>query len=304
MSVYVTKTFAKCIVAGEHSVLRGYPALVFPVHRTSLTLSYKKTAQEFSVEFTGPYAKELGLVFWGVLEEALKKVGKKRSDLSGELTVEDNIPIGGGLGASAAVCVAVARLWQELNFITVEGIYEFSRNLENLFHGESSGVDIAAAMANQGLFFLRGGERTPLIINWQPAWYLSYSGKKGMTSECVQKVKAVGMSSPGRLEKIDKQMLRSVELAKQALEMDEKSGMELLANSIDLANNCFRQWDLIDHELQQHMDLLTQRGALAVKPTGSGGGGYVLSLWTQAPNCIDELKMIPLSVKSQPSRES
>lgn len=31
------------------------------------------------------------------------------------------------------------------------------------------------------------------------------------------------------------------------------------------------------------MNRLTAEGALAVKPTGSGGGGFVLSLWDRQP---------------------
>jgi mevalonate kinase len=41
------------------------------------------------------------------------------------------------------------------------------------------------------------------------------------------------------------------------------------------------------------MEMLKKAGAVAVKPTGSGGGGYVLSLWTTQPP--EELlsKLIP-----------
>ncbi len=40
---------------------------------------------------------------------------------------------------------------------------------------------------------------------------------------------------------------------------------------------------LISESLQQHMQQLLHEGALAVKPTGSGSGGYVLSLWESEP---------------------
>ena len=42
--------------------------------------------------------------------------------------------------------------------------------------------------------------------------------------------------------------------------------------------------------LQQHMNHLLSSGAIAVKPTGSGGGGFVLSLWEKRPR--DELGLI------------
>ena len=46
-----------------------------------------------------------------------------------------------------------------------------------------------------------------------------------------------------------------------------------------MAKDCFEQWGLIDSSVQAEMDRLSAQGALAVKPTGSGGGGYLLSLW-------------------------
>ena len=57
----------------------------------------------------------------------------------------------GSMGGSAALCVGITRFFAHLDYLPQDAIYEFSRSLEDLFHGESSGVDIAVAMEGQGI---------------------------------------------------------------------------------------------------------------------------------------------------------
>ena len=118
-------------------------------------------------------------------------------------------------------------------------------------------------------------------MNWKPKWYVSYSGKRGVTLECVNKVKDLLARDPEKGLKIDQQMRTAVELAEKSLQMNESEGLELMKQSMHLAKDCFDQWGLT---VQSHVQWLLDQGAIAVKPTGSGDGGYVLSLWTQNPS--------------------
>lgn len=283
---FKTKTFGKWILAGEHSVLRGCPALVFPLKSKNLEFQFFKGPENLHLVLEGPHGKEMELLFWGVLEKASELCQYDRSQLHGTIQINSNVPVGAGMGASATLCVAIAQFFHFLMLIQSDRIYDFARDLENLFHGESSGVDIAVALEGKGLFFKRSGERKALDVQWQPCLYISYTGKRGVTSECVAQVKKIIQNDPEKGFHIDQQMesvvFRSLEIltgpSNEKTEINQK-----LAQQLKLGRECFDQWGLNDGEPQSHMEILVAQGALAVKPTGSGGGGYVLSLWQNEP---------------------
>ena len=293
MSSFAKSVSGKWILAGEHSVLRGIPALVFPTCAYRMKFSHKPSAAKFTIGFDGEGKTELQLIFWGLFEQALDSLGLSRNDLNGHLTIKNTLPLGAGLGASAALCVGVTYWLRNQGLLDnwldryendkVLGVYNFARNLENMFHQESSGVDIAVALEGMALKFMRGGEWSPLNLNWKPKLYLSFSGQKGVTSECVKRVKTLSGRSKRLGEKIDEQMREAVELAEKALALEETQGLPLLAQSLDKARDSFVQWGLCDGALERHMRELTQLGAYSVKPTGSGQGGFVLSLWIDDP---------------------
>ncbi|MGE0762129.1 MAG: mevalonate kinase [Bdellovibrionales bacterium] len=286
----------KWILAGEHAVLRGSPALVFPIKSRGMKLEYTESVEPLQLELVGEHGDELKLLAWGVIENAVQRLGQKPTNLTGHLRISSNLPIGAGLGASAALCAVISRWCQHLGWLEEKEIYEFSRSLEDLFHGESSGVDVAVALSGQGLHFIRGGQRTQLKPAWQPHFYLSFSGKRGVTSECVAKVKQLMIQDSALATRLDQRMRAAVELAAMALghaqeniHFDKVQGFGQMVEALDMAHSCFEEWGLIDENLRQHLHILRHSGAAAVKPTGSGGGGYVLSLWhTPVPDSLKD----------------
>lgn len=296
MDSFTTTVFGKSIIAGEHTVIRGGPALVVPVVEKQLQLTFKPKDKEFEATFHGDMKEELRLVFWGLMERALDMAGRKRSELVGELLLKNTVPVGAGLGASATLCVAVGRFFHSLKWVKHTELPEFCRLLENIFHGESSGADIAAALAGEPIEFQRGQTPKSLKINWQPDWYLSYSGQRGLTSECVRRVKELWNEDKKEGQKIDDEMKESVQLAKIALTKSKKEGLLDLVEAIQKARHCFDRWGLSQGANERHMQKLAEFGAIASKPTGSGGGGYILSLWRQEPPKEIHKDLIPLVI--------
>ncbi|CDZ77831.1 mevalonate kinase [Legionella massiliensis] len=282
---FQTTTHGKWILAGEHAVLRGHGALVFPIKEKKLTLSYRKSGNELSADYVGTSGTDMHLLFWSVLEQGQQLLGRSLNNLDGHFHIYSDIPIGVGMGASAALCVATARWFAAQNFLAEDAIFSFAKDLENLFHGKSSGLDIAGVAAESGILFQQGNMK-PVHQSWQPHWFLSSCGQIGITSHCINQVNEIWQNDPAKAAFIDQKMSDSVKMSADALEKNTAESLNNLAKAINLTADCFKQWGLISETLQQHMQMLLNSGALAVKPTGSGGGGYVLSLWQQPPEAL------------------
>lgn len=287
---FSTTTHGKWVLAGEHAVLRGKGALVFPVKEKKLALNYTPSNSALSIECEGSSGMEMRFLLWNVLERGQQLTGKTLNQLTGHFHLQSNVPIGGGMGASAALCVAVARWFAAQNLIAPETTTSFARNLEDLFHGQSSGLDIAGAAADKGVYFQQGIIQ-PLTQHWQPCWYLSSCEQIGLTAHCIAKVKQLWQDNPEKAAAIDEVMADAVDKARAALKMQaSEDAFALLSQAIHQGYDCFRRWGLISENLAHHIALLQKAGAAAVKPTGSGGGGYVVSLWDKPP------KKLPVEV--------
>ncbi len=283
-----TTAHAKCILAGEHAVLKGCPALVLPVHLKTLTLSCQDLDREVHIDYQHsylPYEQTFLLFFWETLFEGVKFLKKDIHHIFGRISLTNNIPMGGGIGFSAALCVVIARLFAWRGLINEDQIFSFAKKMENIFHGNSSGLDIAGAMFDQITHFELSGDIHSIESDWQPRLYLSYSGQPKQTAHAVNLVMAFRKAHRALANRLDQEMQDSVLQIEEALQSKKSLDhrLSIFANALFHAHHCFQEWGLITPTLHNHIDELYRMGAIAVKPTGAGEGGYVLSLWKETP---------------------
>ncbi|MEE3003249.1 MAG: hypothetical protein VX335_02745 [Pseudomonadota bacterium] len=290
---YSTSAHAKFILTGEHSVLRGGGALVFPLNSKQVKLNYTSTPDLLTVSFSGESEESMSIIFWGLLDSALTLIGRYGEVIKGKIYIENSIPLGMGLGFSAAICVVLTKFFISLGWIEEGNLVAFATKLEDYFHGKSSGIDVLGVTSDECVFFSGGSAKKNLVLPWRPKFYLMYTGHVSVTAKCIKKVQNLALSDQCYATDIDNEMSKSVLLAKEALELGEE-GFEQLCASMEAAQLCFEKWGLVPPAVSDKIAFMKQNGAAAVKLTGAGDGGYLLGIWRQSP--VGSLKDILLEL--------
>lgn len=280
------KAHAKCILAGEHAVVRGYSAVVLPLHDLQVTMKYLATDTALNADYVGAYGESMLLMFWGTLKKAFELIDHDIEKKTGQLIIENNIPMCSGLGFSAALCIVIGRWFIDQGWLTEDKLFHFARELEDKFHQESSGVDIAGSIADEAVYYHRNSTPEYFNLSWRPKLFISYTDHISVTAEAVKTVKHLFETEPLIARRIDIDMAESALIAKEALCLQEDKGLSMLIDAMHKANDCFHRWQLVSEQLQNHIEMLSRYGALAVKPTGAGIGGHVLSLWAEEPKAL------------------
>ncbi len=275
--LFKTQASGKWVLTGEHSVLRGGTALALPHHEIGLTLTFEPT-QGTGLSVLPETAESL-------IHELMELVNSVGENLrpQGRLTIESTIPVGAGLGSSAALCVALSR-WMSVPLeIEDSKLTDFATHLEHRFHGRSSGMDVAAISLGEPISFVMGKGSSSLGVKKLPQFTFHDTALRSRTSECVLKVEEFRTRSPGVARSVDDAMSAASQLAIEGLVIfdrgDIEGGLALLKRAMQQGQKCFESWDLLPDEARRLEEKLMHQGALAVKLTGAGGGGMVVALW-------------------------
>jgi mevalonate kinase len=266
-------SYAKWILSGEHTVVRGGKAIVFPLNYYKCSLFYEE-ADELIIDEYLPYRS----IFISLLHKAAALTNTDFHEVRGKITEKTDIPVKSGLGSSAAICRNVANIFMYLGFC--DDVASLARCLEDTFHGKSSGLDISVAMINNPLVFQQNRIIDVLEKPFLAQLMLSYSGRKSCTSRCADIIETVHRDDSAKAVELDAMMNQSSDLCECGV---RNSDFNKLREGINLGNQVFHQWNLCDASLDDHMNFLTSMGAVASKPIGSGLGGYVVSLWEKQP---------------------
>lgn len=257
---------AKVIVAGEHAVLAGHPALVVPIKNKQLIGSFRDQNKFDAICFGSNMANATDL--WRSF--IIRACELRKCEPRGIWTLNIDIPIGAGLGFSSALAVLTAKWMAELGYLPAAEIFSFAHELEQPIHGFSSGCDVAGALANDPIIYNMIGRLDYLSNNWRPNLAWSSTNSKSNTKDQILKVRNCQNIN------ITTNMANA---AKSAISAWQTEDLYLLATAMNKANEAFKEWGLVTAAMQAKMDLYNSLGAIACKPTGAGGGGCILSLW-------------------------
>lgn len=298
---FQTSVPGKWVLAGEHAVIRGAPAVALPRLDCELSLEFEPSSLpnqglEVYPQMLTDFVENLFQITQGLAQGPWKETLKNHwanvsssngpslhSRPSGKLRITSTIPIGAGIGSSAAICVALSRWVGKAFQLELRQILELGTRLEDFFHGKSSGMDIATVSVGEPIVFYRGRGFERLGVDHLPTFTFHDTGLRSLTKECVLKVETFLQTHPEQGQQLEEQMREASLLAVQGLrefnDGRENQGLKILADSMKRSQNCFEQWGLVPERVRQLQGELERKGARGVKLTGAGNGGFLVALW-------------------------
>jgi len=270
----------KWVLSGEHSVLRGGAAIAMPHPEFSMHFQFSPCLSGgLDVDPT-----EMRNTVFQLIERL--RPSFEPEGIQGLLSIQNSIPMGAGLGSSAALCFGLVHWlaeWGGRQDLSISDRVSLARELENTFHGKSSGMDVAAVSARKPIFFKMGELPVELELAELPRFSFHDTGKRAETRECVDSVQKLLSTNSELGVKIDQEMTFATEETKSGLfafdSGDREIGLATLSSAMKRSTDCFRKWGLLTDLIESQIRQLYRDGALAVKPTGAGRGGFLVALW-------------------------
>jgi mevalonate kinase len=287
----------KAILLGEHAVVYGHPALAGALGR-GVRVTVRADPQGPRLH-PGPLAAPVpiregdGGALGTALARVLADVAPGLRQVA--LVAEGSLPLGSGLGSSAALSVACARALAQTAGapLSPDRLYDVVRHAEEVFHGNPSGVDQATVVRGGVLLFRRAstepGARphvTPVTparpLHLVVAMLRPHTG----TREAVAALRERRDRHP---RTVDGLMAELGALALDGARALESGCPGRLGELMDLSHGILAALGVSSDDLDHLVHLARRAGALGAKLTGAGVGGAIIALPGQAPDAAQRI---------------
>lgn len=253
----------KLILYGEHAVVYGHPAVAIAVDRgTRVALQ--------------PVAGPSRILAADIVDPRLFAAVGTLLPLQGVgATIRSDLPVGRGMGSSAALAVALVRavaLWEGRQ-ADLEECIRRGFEVERVFHGTPSGIDHSVSARGGAVRYRRGPdgpELTPIRIAPVPLVVLD-TGIAGDTARLVAGVRARRPAVDAALERIGALVL-------ELLPALQAGDLPTLGAGMRENQRLLRAIGVSSPEIEALVTLAEGAGALGAKLAGAGGGGVVVAL--------------------------
>ncbi len=302
----------KVTLFGEHAIVYGYPAIVTAIGRRVWVTAESRsddavviaaldlrvpgvvvTYRGNDVIIGTDYGKTLSAVAY------LRKAIEITSDYLGarggvNLTVRSEMPVGAGLGTSAAVSVAtIAAYSKVLGYeLRRDEIAKLGWEVEKAVQGIASPMDTTIASFGGTIKIWKEGKefvRRELDVSIEEPLIIGYVERQHTTAEMVKAVKNLKERYGELIELIMKAIGRLTNEAERALLQGDVVRVGMLMN---MNHGLLEALSVSTMKLSQIVYAARAAGALGAKLTGAGGGGAVIALASK-----DSAERVELAVK-------
>jgi mevalonate kinase len=284
---------AKVILFGEHFVVYGEPAIVLAIDKRAYVrietghdnnLHLRSTALNLSGYFEGNIlkieqgnAREARIRFEPIkhaVESILEKHGKQ---VGLDIEINSSIPVGAGLGSSAAVVAASAAATGDFLDVNLskEDIFRITYEAERIVHGNPSGVDPAISTFGGAIVFQMDTGFKPLDAKEDISFVIGDTGIERSTRAQVEKVRVIMEKYPRIVENI---MKAAREVVLRAIDAFKENDLETLGALMNMNHALLYGVGVSDESLEWLANAARKAGALGAKLTGAGGGGCIIAL--------------------------
>jgi len=297
----------KVTLFGEHAVVYGYPAIVTSIDRRvyvtatprnddvinisaydlktpGLIVTYKGS----EVYVTTDYGKSLSAVAY--LNKAVNVTANYLGIKKGiDLKVKSEMPVGAGLGTSAAVSVATIAAYASAHgySLSKDEISELGWTVEKEVQGLASPMDTSIATYGGFLKLLDEGNefrKEKLKVKVELPAVIAYVERSRSTKDMVLKVKDLYEKHKNVVNGIF-QLIG--EITKEAEGVLKAGDLKTLGELMNINHGLLDALGVSDSRLNELVHLARVAGALGSKLTGAGGGGAIIAL---APGKLNEVE--------------
>lgn len=288
-------SYSKLILIGEHSVVYGKPAIALPF--PTIEAKSEVFGMNGPIMMESPYysglLSEIPDMLIGIsacILETCKVLNKPQEGFL--IRISSSIPIGRGLGSSAALAIAIVRSLFSFYKLPIDEklLMHLVHNAEKYAHGNPSGIDMFAASSEHPIWFQKKKPIIPLHI--QDPFYVVVgdSGRVGDTRTAVESIRKKYIAEPSRTENFINLLELYTYKAKEALLIGDAT---TLGEMMNLAQKELVLLGVSDQGIDYLVDVALQEGALGAKLTGGGRGGCIIAL----ANSIEHARIVSKQLK-------
>ncbi len=297
----------KVTLFGEHAIVYGYPAIVASINsRVYVTAtprsdsSVKIIARDLKtpgliinykdgkIEVTTDYEKSLSAIAY--LNKSVELTSKYIGRFKGvNLVVSSEMPVGAGLGTSAAVSVATVYAYSRIlgYELSKEEIARIAWDVEKEVQGIASPMD--TSISTFGGFLKLWGDgrvfhRERIDVNIQLPVIIAYVERKASTKEMVLKVRKLLSRHTPLIQGIMNLIGEVTRKAESALKAGD---LHVLGELMNINQGLLDALGVSDMRLSELVYIAREAGALGSKLTGAGGGGAIIALTPEKNESVE-----------------